>query len=63
MLRVIRAAHEAMEEAIGRGVAIDALADAPALLEVARMRSWSEAGAAEFADGLIERIRTELGEL
>jgi V/A-type H+-transporting ATPase subunit A len=63
MLRVIRAAHEAMEEAIGRGVAIDALADAPALLEVARMRSWSEAGAAELADGLIERIRTELGEL
>jgi V/A-type H+-transporting ATPase subunit A len=63
MLRVIRAAHEAMEEAIGRGVAIDALADAPALLEVARMRSWSEAVAAELADGLIERIRTELGEL
>jgi V/A-type H+-transporting ATPase subunit A len=63
MLRVIRAAHEAMDEAIGRGVAIDTLASAPALREVARMRSWPEAGAAELADGLIERIRAELGEL
>jgi V/A-type H+/Na+-transporting ATPase subunit A len=63
MLRVIRAAHQAMELAIGRGVAIEALADAPALLEVARMRSWPEDGAAELADGLIERIRTELEKL
>jgi V/A-type H+-transporting ATPase subunit A len=63
MLRVIRAAHEAMEVAIGRGVAIEALADAPALLEVARMRSWSEDGAAELAEGLIERIRSELEKL
>jgi V/A-type H+-transporting ATPase subunit A len=63
MLRVIRAAHEAMEVAIGRGVAIEALADAPALLEVARMRSWSEDGAAELAEDLIERIRSELEKL
>ena len=34
-----------------------------ALREVARMRSWPEAEAAELADVLIERIRTELGEL
>jgi hypothetical protein len=52
-----------MEVAIGRGVAIEALADAPALLEVARMRSWSEDGAAELAEGLIERIRSELEKL
>jgi V/A-type H+/Na+-transporting ATPase subunit A len=63
MLRVIRAAHEAMEAAIGRGVAIDALADAGSLREIARMRSWPEGEAAERADGLIERVRTELAEL
>jgi V/A-type H+/Na+-transporting ATPase subunit A len=63
MLRVIHAAHEAMEVAIGRGIAIEALAAAPALREVARMRSWPEDGAAELADGLIERIRTELEKL
>jgi V/A-type H+-transporting ATPase subunit A len=60
MLRVIRAAHEAMEAVIGRGVAIDSLADAEVLREAARMRSWPEAEAAERADRLIERIRTEL---
>ena len=63
MLRVIRAAHEAMEAAIGRGVAIDALADAGSLREVARMRSWPEDEAAERAGGLIERVRAELAEL
>jgi V/A-type H+/Na+-transporting ATPase subunit A len=63
MLRVIRAAHEAMEAAIGRGVAIDALADAGTLLEVARMRSWPEDEAAERAGGLIERVRAELDDL
>src|SRR3954463_6376899 len=60
MLRVIRAAHEAMEAAIDRGVAIDSLADAGALREVARMRSWPEGEATTLADGLIDRIRTEL---
>jgi V/A-type H+-transporting ATPase subunit A len=63
MLRVIRAAHEAMEGAIGRGVAIDSLADADALREVARMRSWPEGEATMRADDLIERIRTALEEL
>jgi V/A-type H+-transporting ATPase subunit A len=63
MLRVIRAAHEVMEAAIGRGIAIDSLADAGALRDVGRMRSWPEADVAERADRLIERIRTELGEL
>ena len=63
MLRVIRAAHEAMEAVVGRGVPVDSLAEAASLREVARMRSWPDAEAAERADGLIERIRTELGEL
>lgn len=63
MLRVIRAADEAMEAVVGRGVPIDALATAGALREVARMRSWPEAEADEHANVLIERIRTELEEL
>jgi V/A-type H+-transporting ATPase subunit A len=63
MLRVIRAAHDAMEAAIARGAPIDSLADVEALREIARMRSWPEAEAAERADALIERVRTELGEL
>ena len=63
MLRVIRAAHEAMEAAIDRGVPVDSLADTASLREVARMRSWPKAEAAERADALIERIRSELGKL
>jgi V/A-type H+/Na+-transporting ATPase subunit A len=63
MLRVIRAAHEAMAAVIGRGVPVDSLAEAASLLEVARMRSWPDAEAVERADDLIERIRTELGKL
>jgi V/A-type H+-transporting ATPase subunit A len=62
MLRVIHAAHEAMEEAVGRGVAIDALAEAPALREIARMRAWPDAEATGLADDLTERIRAELRE-
>jgi len=63
MLRVIHAAHEAMGDVVARGVPVDSFADAASLLEVARMRSWSDAEAAESADGLIERIRKELGTL
>ena len=63
MLRVIRAAHEAMDAAIGRGVPIDALAEVGAVREVARMRSWPEAEASERGEALIERIQRELEEL
>jgi V/A-type H+/Na+-transporting ATPase subunit A len=63
MLRVVRAAHEAMEAVVRRGVPIDALDTAAALREVARMRSWPEAEADGSASDLIERIRTELEEL
>jgi V/A-type H+-transporting ATPase subunit A len=63
MLRVIHAAHEAMESVTARGVPIDSLADADVLGEVARMRSWPQAEVADRADALIDRIRTELIEL
>jgi V/A-type H+/Na+-transporting ATPase subunit A len=63
MLRVIRAAHEAMGPVIARGVPVDSLAEAASLLEVARMRSWPDAEAVERADDLIERIRAELEKL
>jgi V/A-type H+/Na+-transporting ATPase subunit A len=63
MLRVIRAAHEAMAAVIVRGVPVDSLAEAASLLEVARMRSWPDAEAVERADDLIERIRAELEKL
>ena len=62
MLRVIHAAHEAMEGAVGRGVAVDALAETPALREIARMRSWPDADATGLADNLTERVRAELRE-
>jgi V/A-type H+/Na+-transporting ATPase subunit A len=63
MLRVIRAAHDAMGAVIDRGVPVDSLGEAASLREVARMRSWADAEVVERADRLIERIRTELGEL
>jgi V/A-type H+-transporting ATPase subunit A len=63
MLRVIHAAHEAMDAGADRGAAIDALSAAPALREVARMRSWPEAEADERAEALIGRIRSGLEEL
>jgi hypothetical protein len=52
-----------MGAAIGRDVPVDSLAEAASLHEVARMRSWPDAEAVERADGLIERIRKELGAL
>jgi V/A-type H+-transporting ATPase subunit A len=63
MLSVIRAAHAAMEAAVGRGLPVETVAGAPVLREVARMRAWSEAEAGDQARGLIDRIRAELDEL
>jgi V/A-type H+-transporting ATPase subunit A len=63
MLRVVRAAHEAMAEAVARDVPIEAVAAVPALREPGRMRSWREDDVAENAGAVIERIRRELAEL
>jgi V/A-type H+/Na+-transporting ATPase subunit A len=63
MLRVIRAAHDAMGAVIDRGVPVDPLAEVAALREVGRMRSWPDDEAVARADDLIERIHTELAEL
>jgi hypothetical protein len=52
-----------MGAVIDRGVPVDSLGEAASLREVAHMRSWADAEVVERADRLIERIRTELGEL
>jgi hypothetical protein len=58
MLRVVRAAHEAMEAAVERDIPIDAFTTSAALRDVARMRSWPDSESEERADALIERIRS-----
>ncbi|HJQ49472.1 MAG TPA: V-type ATP synthase subunit A [Gaiellaceae bacterium] len=63
MLRVLRAAHEAMAAAVARDVPVDTLAAVPALRGAARMRFWPDDEVAESAQALIERIRQELEEL
>ncbi|HEU5362246.1 MAG TPA: V-type ATP synthase subunit A [Gaiellaceae bacterium] len=63
MLRVVRAAHEAMAEAVARDVPIEAVAAVPALREPGRMRSWQDDDVAGNARAAIERIRRELAEL
>jgi V/A-type H+-transporting ATPase subunit A len=63
MLRVVRAAHEAMAETVARDVPIEALAAVPALREPGRMRSWPDDDVAGNARAVIERIRRELAEL
>jgi V/A-type H+-transporting ATPase subunit A len=63
MLRVIRAAQEAMEAAAARGVPIDALAEAAALRDMARMRTWPDAEVDARATSLIDQIHGELGAL
>jgi V/A-type H+/Na+-transporting ATPase subunit A len=63
MLRVVRAAHEAMAAASERGAPADSLAETASIRELARMRAWPEADAVERADALVKRIRSELEEL
>jgi V/A-type H+-transporting ATPase subunit A len=60
MLRVVRAAHEAMDAAVGHGAAVEALGGVAALRELARMRFWPEGEADERARAAIDRIRAEL---
>ncbi|QIN78401.1 V-type ATP synthase subunit A [Rubrobacter marinus] len=63
MLRVVRAAHEALVATVGRGAASEAGAAVPALREVSRMKYWPDEEAEGRASDLIERIRKEMEEL
>lgn len=63
MLRVIRAAHEALREAVEREVAVETSSAVPAVAEIGRMKYWPDAEAGERADELIGRVRSEIGEL
>ena len=63
MLRVVRAAHEAMVAAVARDVSIETLATVQSLRGPARMRSWADEEVADNAQALIDRIRQELEEL
>ncbi len=63
MLRVVHAAHEAMDAAVGRSVTIDSIAAATALRDLARMKFWPDAEVGERAEAAIDHVRNELGEL
>ena len=63
MLRVVRAAHEAMAAAVARDVPVETVAAAPALRGPARMRFWPDEEVVDNAHALIEQIRRELEEL
>jgi len=63
MLRVIRAAHRALERAIERGVSVEAASAVEAVAEIARMRYWPDDEVGERADALISRVESEMGEL
>jgi V/A-type H+-transporting ATPase subunit A len=63
MLRVLRAAHEALAAAVARDVPVETAAATSALRGVARMRSWPDDEVADNAQALIERIHGELEEL
>ncbi len=59
LLQVLRATHEAMAEAVARGVSADTARAVPALRELARMRTWPDDEVARNAHALTERIRRE----
>jgi V/A-type H+-transporting ATPase subunit A len=63
MLGVIRAAHEAMSEAVERGVSAEAASSVSALAEISRLRYWTDEEVEQKAGALAERIREEVGEL
>jgi V/A-type H+/Na+-transporting ATPase subunit A len=63
MLRVLRATHRAMTEAVARDVPVATLAAVPALRGVARMRFWPDDEVEESAEALIQRVRHDLEEL
>lgn len=63
MLRAIRAADAAMTAAVGRGAAVEPVAAAQSVNELALMRRWPAEEAEQRATTLVERIRTELENL
>jgi len=63
MLRVVRAAHEGLEAAVGRGVAVEAAFAVPAVAEVGRMKYWPDAEVEDRADELVARLQKEMGDL
>ena len=63
MLRIIRAAHEAMSAAVERGVAVEAASSVPSLAEINRTKYWPDDEMKQRSDELIGRIEKELEEL
>ena len=63
MMRVIRAAHEGIESAVGRDVAVEVSSSVPAVAEIGRMKYWPDAEVEKHTDDLIRRVQREMGEL
>ncbi|MEJ7843442.1 MAG: V-type ATP synthase subunit A [Rubrobacter sp.] len=63
MLRVVRAAHGGIQNAVGRDVAVEESSTVPAVAEVGRMKYWPDDGVEDRADALIGRLKKEIGEL
>lgn len=63
MLRIIRAAHEAMSAAVERDVAVEAASSVPTLAEINRTKYWPDDEMKERSNELISRIEKEMEEL
>ncbi len=63
MLRVIRAAHEGIRDAVGREVAVEVSSAVPAVAEIGRMKYWPDDEVRERAEDLISRVQQEMGDL
>ena len=63
MLRAIRLAHEAMDGAVGRGVAADDVTGAPELAQLARLKTAAPEEARARGEALVARLTETLGAL
>lgn len=63
MLRIIRAAHEAMSAAVERDVAVEAASSVPTLAEINRTKYWPDDEMKERSNELISSIEKEMEEL
>jgi V/A-type H+-transporting ATPase subunit A len=63
MLRAIRLAHEAMDGAVGRGVAADDVTGAPELAQLARLKTAAPEEARARGEALVARLTETLGTL